>query len=367
MLPYILVFVLIFACSFLDLIRIRKSALFIGLVILLWLFVGTRLVGPDLFTYFSFFKIIPGLGYLLPAIPKFTVLTAFEPGYLLLNGIFHSFHLDFFSFMLFYCAVFLFFFTHNLKYYTDLPFTALLIFTGFIYMSSFSAIRQIMAAAIFFYSLRSLIDGHGGKYLLWILLASLFHVSAIPLMIFYFVRDRKLKNQTIIVILGALMILMFTGFFASVANQFIKLIPFFPAKMQMYLNDQVPFWGSVSIFWIVILIICFFFRQQLESVDKNFNLFFNILWIGFAIYIVATGFGGFGRILLFFKLAFVVILPLFVTLTKGFYSKTLIIFSLGIIAALLFFSAILTDTRYFPVNRYLPYKTWLLNDRSEIK
>lgn len=367
MIPYIIVFLIVFAGSFLDLIKIKKAHLFIGLVILLWLFVGTRLVGPDLIAYLSFFKIIPPLGFLLKNIPMFTALTAFEPGYLLSNGAFQSLHLDFFFFMLCFSAVFLFFFTYNLKYYTELPFTALLVFVGFVYMTSFSAIRQIMAAAIFFYSIRFLITKQPKKYFLWILLASSFHVSALCLLIFYFVRNRKIRNSTIIFILSTLMILMFTGFFHSVASKVIELVPFFPGKMQMYLNEYVRFWGSVSIFWIGILIICFIFREQLERADPNFNLFFNILWIGFAIYIIASAFGGFGRILLFFKLAFVVILPLFVTQIQGFYSKCLAIFSLGIIAALLFFSAILADTRYSPVNRYLPYKTWLINDQSELK
>ena len=366
MVPYIIVFMLVFAASFLDLINIKKAVLFIGLIIMLALFEGTRLVGPDFYTYLSFFRILPPVGVLLKDLPKFTALTLFEPGFLLLNGAFRSLGLSYFSFNLFFAAAFLFLFAHNLKDYTVLPFTALLVFTGFVYMTSFSAIRQVMAAAIFFYSLRCLIENRPKKYFLWTLVASLFHVSALCLLVFYVIRGRRVKSRYIILILSALIILMFSGFFNSIASNIIKLIPFFPGKMQMYINEHIPFWGSVSLFWIITLIICLFFRQRLESIDKNFNLFFNILWIGFAIYIVATGFGGFGRILLFFKLGFVVILPLFVILIREFYGKVMVILGLGVIAALLFFSAIWADTRYSPVNRYLPYKTWLIHDQSEL-
>ncbi len=334
---------------------------------MLGLFEGTRLVGPDFHTYLSLFRIIPPVSFLIKEFAKFTALTLFEPGFLLLNGVFQSLGLSFFTFNLFFATAFLFLFARNLRYYTVLPFTALLVFTGFVYMTSFSAIRQILAAAIFFYALRCLIENHPKKYFLWIIVASLFHVSALSLLVFYFVKDRRIKSQYIIVIISALMILMFSGFFHSIASSIIKFIPFFPGKMQMYINESIPFWGSVSLFWIITLIICFFFRERLEGIDKNFNLFFNILWIGFAVYIVATGFGGFGRILLFFKLGFVVILPLFVTLIKEFYGKVLVILGLGVICALLFFSAILADTRYSLVNRYLPYKTWLIHDKSELR
>lgn len=366
MVPYIIVFLLVFACSFFDLIKIKKALLFIGLIIMLGLFEGTRLVGPDFYTYLSFFRITPPVSFLAKEFAKFTAMTLFEPGFLLLTGVFQSLGLSFFSFNLFFAAAFLFLFARNLRHYTVLPFTALLVFTGFVYMTSFSAIRQIMAAAIFFYSLRCLTENHPKKYFWWIIVASLFHISALCLLVFYFTRGRRVKSQYIMLIISALLILMFTGFFHSIASDIIKLIPFFPNKMQMYLNERIPFWGSVSLFWIMTLLICFFFRQRLESIDKNFNLFFNILWIGFAIYIVATGFGGFGRILLFFKLGFVVILPLFVILIKEFYGKVMVILGLGLISALLFFSAIWADTRYSPVNRYLPYKTWLIHDQSAL-
>lgn len=365
MLPYIAIFTITLLCSFLDLASIpRIRILFAGLCVLLTLFVATRLVGPDLYTYESFYKIIPPTPYLLKEFMKYTQMSVFEPAFLLLNGIFKSFNLSFETFIFIFSSAFMFLFIHKLERYTSLPFCALLVFAGFVYMTSFSAIRQIMASAIFFYGLDYLLKGKRQAFLLLLLLALLFHFSAICLFIFYFIGHKRISTRTILIIFLALIPIVVSGALLKVASSLLKLIPIFPGKFERYLNDPMPFWGSVSLFWVITLGICLIYRDKLEMLDKKFNLFFNILWIGLAIYIVATNFGGFGRVLLYFKLGFIVILPLFVVMIKEFYGKVLSIICIGIVSALLYFSAILMDTRYFFYNRYLPYKTWLLHEKN---
>jgi transmembrane protein EpsG len=361
MLAYILIFTLIFLASFLDLISIeRKNILFLGLCISLTLFVGTRLVGPDLFTYESFYNIIPPVQYLIKEFGKFTTISVFEPAFLLLNGVFKSFGASFNIFNFIFSVAFMYLFVRNIKHYTLLPFCALMVFTGFVYMTAFSAIRQIMAAAIFFYGLKYLLENKRKKFLLALLLALLFHYSSIVLFLIYFIANKRVKTKSIVLLFLVMVTIVSTGLLYTVASKLLLLIPIFPGKIQLYLSQHMPFWGSVSVFWVITLVLCLLAREKLERIDSRFNLFFNILWIGLAVYIFATTFGGFGRVLLFFKLGFVVVLPLFVVLLKEFYSKVLATLCIGLVCGLLFFSAILVDTRYFYFNRYLPYKTWLL-------
>jgi len=331
---------------------------------MLTLFVATRLVGPDLYTYESFYKIIPPTPHLLKEFMKFTQMSVFEPAFLLLNGIFKSLDLSFAAFIFLFSSAFMFLFVYKLERYSPTPFCALLVFTGFVYMTSFSAIRQIMASAIFFYGLEYLLKGRRNLFLLFLFLALLFHFSAICLFIFYFIGNKRINTKVILLVFLVLVPLAMSGLMSSGASSLLRLVPVFPGKFERYLNDPMPFWGAVSFFWVIALGICLIFRKRLEMLDERFNLFFNIIWTGLAIYIIATNFGGFGRVLLFFKLGFVVILPLFVIMIREFYGRVLCIIGLGCISALLFFSAILTDTRYFFYNRYLPYKTWLIHEQT---
>jgi len=351
--------------SFLDLAEVpRARMLFVALCTILTIFVATRLVGPDLYTYESFYKIIPPTPYLLKEFLKYTQMSVFEPAFLLLNGIFKSFGLNFSAFIFAFSSAFMFLFTRKLERYSPLPFCALLVFTGFVYMTSFSAIRQIMASAIFFYALEYLLKGRRNIFLLFLLLALLFHFSSICLFLFYFIGNKKISTKIILSVFLVLAPLAMSGLMLKGAGGLLKLAPIFPGKFERYLNDPMPFWGSVSLFWVITLGICLLYRKRLEALDTRFNLFFNIIWVGLAIYIVATNFGGFGRVLLFFKLGFVVVLPLFVVMVREFYGKVLCIICIGVVSALLYFSAILMDTRYFFYNRYLPYKTWLIHEKT---
>lgn len=221
-----------------------------------------------------------------------------------------------------------------------------------------------MAAAIFFYGLDYLMKGRRNIFLLFLFLSLLFHFSSICLFIFYFIGNKRINTKIILLIFLALVPLAMSGLMSKGAGSLLHLIPVFPGKFERYLNDPMPFWGSVSLFWVITLSVCFIFRRRLEMLDERFNLFFNILWTGLAIYIIATNFGGFGRVLLFFKLGFVVVLPLFAVMIREFYGRVLCIICFGFIGALLFFSAILADTRYFFYNRYLPYKTWLIHEKT---
>lgn len=367
MLPYVIIALVIFFFSFLDLVKIRKSIkkiIFIIIVIVLALFLGTRLVGPDLWTYESFYNLTPPLPKLLSEFPKYTILSAFEPLFLLSYGLFVWLGASFHLFNLVFTCIFIFLFTSRLHYYTRNTLIALMVFLAYGYISGFSAIRQVMAASIFFYSWKYLIDGKVWKYTVAIIIATLFHASAIILFIFCFVYEKKFKSLTIIIVLTVLILCIYSHILSSIAAIVMVRIPFIsPAKVALYLDQNGSFLGSVSIFWIFLLVISLICREKLEKIEPNFNFYFNILWIGLVIYAISVGFGGFGRVLMYFKLVYLIILPLFVRLMKEIEAKILAVTIVALISMSLFFAVILTDTRYSIINRYLPYQSWLINSK----
>jgi hypothetical protein len=366
MLAYILLTLFIFICSCLDLVDIGnklQSALFAVTTIILTLFLGTRSVGPDLWTYESMFNSIPILPILLKEFPLYTAITKFEPLYLLLNGLAKWIGISFNTFILLFTAAFCGLFFYRLHCYTKYKVIALMAFLAYGYISGFSAIRQVMAASIFFFSLKYLIEGKRIKYAIFILLACLFHTSAFILLIFCFTGKKQFGTFTIITIVTILVLIVYSGILGIVARTILLRIPFLSAeKVELYLHGEGSFLGTVSIVWIITLITSLLWRDKLEQLDANFNLYLNILWIGLAIYSISVGFGEFGRVLMYFKLVYVILLPLYVSLFKEMKSKLLMTILVGVLSAVFFFAAILSDTQYSSTNRYLPYKSWLFND-----
>ena len=366
MLAYILLTIFIFICGFLDLIELGstlRSFLFAIATFVLTLFLGTRLVGPDLWTYESMFNVIPVLPKLLKEFPLYTAITRFEPLYLLSNGFVKWIGVSFNLFMLLFTTVFSVLFFCRLHFYTKYKLIALMVFLAYGYISGFSAIRQVMAASIFFYSLKYLIDGKLIKYAIFIILACLFHTSAFILLIFCIYGKKRFSSTVILSISAILVTLACSGVFTIVARTILLHIPFLSVeKVELYLQGEGSFFGTVSIVWIVILMTSLLWRERLERLDANFNLYLNILWMGLAIYSISVGFGGFGRVLMYFKLVYIIILPLYVSLFKEMTAKFLMTALIGILSAVFFFAAILTDTQYSTTNRYLPYKSWLFNE-----
>lgn len=78
---------------------------------------------------------------------------------------------------------------------------ALFIFVG-VWHGSFNGVRQFLAAAIILAAHRLAVDRKPLKYALAVLLAASFHLSAVVMLLLYFLPNRKLKGGMIVVILG---------------------------------------------------------------------------------------------------------------------------------------------------------------------
>lgn len=91
---------------------------------------------------------------------------------------------------------------HMLKKYADqidLPIAVLLYVTCF-FINGFSPMRQAMSAAIAFFGFDAMIEHKYGKAMFWILLASLFHVTAIIFIVPLLINMAKLANRKLIIV-----------------------------------------------------------------------------------------------------------------------------------------------------------------------
>lgn len=108
----------------------------------------------------------------------------------------------------------------SLRKYTDnYPF-ALILFMGFCFAFTFTYLRQTLAAAIGFLSVKYVIDRKLWKFLLVVGLAMSFHNSAFILLLLYFIPRRKFsKNATLWVMTLCLLIGM-TDFTALLSSSY---------------------------------------------------------------------------------------------------------------------------------------------------
>ncbi len=94
--------------------------------------------------------------------------------------------------------------------YTDayLFATLLIVFTG-VWHGSFNGVRQYFAAAIICLGHRYVFDKKFWKYLICVLFASLFHISAIVMIVPYFILRNKISIFNILIMLVGALILLF--------------------------------------------------------------------------------------------------------------------------------------------------------------
>lgn len=87
------------------------------------------------------------------------------------------------------------------------------------YFSSFNGVRQWIASSIFLCSYRFILDKKLFKYLLCIIGASLFHVSALVLLPFYFVFNIKIKDEfKYIILISAIIFFNFVDMYELIAT-----------------------------------------------------------------------------------------------------------------------------------------------------
>lgn len=153
-----------------------------------------------------------------------------------------------------------------------------LIFMTFFYSASFNGSRQLLAGAIVFFGLSYLLEKKYIKYLLFIILAALFHKTAVIALLFYFLipkfkekTDYNDKKFNIIVI--AFIILfpiikiilqymcnllnMYSSYFEVTGDSSIKFLLYIipPLSVLLYFRKQIIDYDYKNIFWIRLMIL----------------------------------------------------------------------------------------------------------------
>ena len=191
-------------------------------------------------------------------------------------------------------------------------------------------IRQGIALSIFVYSLKYIEEARFGKYLLCILGASMFHFSAIILLLVYLVRHIKISYYIWIILLVFVFILQYTGVIRSIFLGILSFIPYYSTymdKADTYVVDVSPGLGILYNF-LMALMIAFVYRKSYPDTVITIYLIGSLLYVG------AVGIALFERIAFYLMYTNIIVfanfmrLPRYRQISRVFAFMTLIYFSI---------------------------------------
>ena len=190
------------------------------------LFCGLRFfVGNDYYEYFRGFQSISK--YNLSFLEQ-----RWEPGIYVLTQIFKKSQFGYFLF-LFSCNVITYIFIFKvLVYNKTLKWGVFFTFTLGLLIMANDQVRQGVSLSIFLFSIKYIEQNNFKKYIQWIIIASLFHYSAIALIPVFFLKKIKLNS----LIFSSLIIMTFLGYKFGIFYKYILL-----------LIEKIPYYGEIYI------------------------------------------------------------------------------------------------------------------------
>lgn len=220
---------------------------------------------------------------------------------------------------------------------------------GQLYLTTFNAVRQYIAIAIFTYSIKFILEKKVMKYVLSILVATLFHNTAIILLPLYYLLPKKI-SKVVMISFGVLL--------TSSIGIITDIILNSPYAIYLEFEHYAKEVSIIDYLYIMFGLLIIVFESKLMRQYKDRNIFFNINFLCTSLFFLNIVFSGTPIIMVTTRLNYYFIVfyaIIFVRLIKDIrLPSNRIIFELGfylILAVLFIRSSILKGESY----NLLPY------------
>jgi hypothetical protein len=216
-----------------------------------------------------------------------------------------------------------------------------------------------MAIAITFFATVFFLPKEKWIFLLWILMASLFHYSAAVTVIFVFF-DRKFYLKWILVALVCLLFLVFTGLNQKLSG-YLDLLSYLKENYSAYFHDKKiePYHFSINTIFgigrrILPVLLLVYYRSALKG-NKYYNIIFNVSLFTLFLYIfgINNSMIFITRILLYFSIYEAVVFSWILSMPIKKYKW--LVYSSIFIYGILIFAKVINDS--YPTYIFIPYKT----------
>jgi hypothetical protein len=242
-------------------------------------------VGIDFYAYLEMFE--------YGNTPYINVISeSFEPAFVFLIHFCHYFNLGSFGyfFILAFIQIFFLYVSFRKHKYVLSFLPIVLIFTGIAMTGFMNSIRQTIAFCIFVFSIHYISNKKLIYYCVLILLASLFHRSALILFPLYFIwcnKDQWFRN------VNRQVVLVLVSFVAANMVSLQQIVEYFDLLIdwlgysryldnhgdKMYNNSTLSL-GYILILFLYLLIVVNSKRMKLMFADKTFNIMYDLFLIG---------------------------------------------------------------------------------------
>lgn len=236
------------------------------------------------------------------------------------------------------------------RYMTNYPY-AVMLFLALIFFFTFTYLRQVLAVSIAWLSIRYIIDRKFWKFLLVIIIASLFHNSAIILFPFYFLPVRKYKQKNVLIIMSLCLIIGMTGITGTLYDAYRN----FSGSIERS-NEYANETGFRVAYMIEAIFFLYFILsnyRRIPSDDKVRLVLCNmaLTFCGILLFFIKSENGG--RLSWFYMIGLISTLTYLLTFKRKFNFKA---FSLLVVSAFLFLRILFS----WGIMLY-PYKTFFTN------
>lgn len=168
------------------------------------------------------------------------------------------------------------------KYSNTFAFSILLyIFTG-AWNGSFNGVRQYLACAVIFAGHRYIIDRKFIKYILIVLMASAFHITAIVMIMLYFIPLKKIDLKEILLFTIGIILLLYSY---DIVFGFVETIKGKPIVMHSYMLTQVSYFRIAVAVAPLLVYFLFTLKKNLRLEDI---FYINILFVNATLMLVTS-------------------------------------------------------------------------------
>jgi hypothetical protein len=316
------------------------------------IFPGTRfgIGGSDYYIYEQYYSNIEMTDYNYRIEPLFYLIVY------IFNWLGFSFNAFLFT-VTFASSVLLF---YGIKKNTNSIFIGVIIYIGKLYIFyNFVLIRQMIAISIAWFAIAYLRASLKSKFMLLLIIASLFHVSTLVLLPFLFIEKVEISTKNLFLILGVAVIIALCN--NLLVSFLINIIPVLGYRLEYYINKENLINPLNYIETFSVLFLTTHYKKELKGKIKNFQLYYNLL-IAFTFILIAFyNFEDFKRLRDIFLISYITIIPAIISLSKNKIDKLLIGGICCIYFLLLYVRSIIVFDNNTSIGFLVPYKSILFN------
>ena len=280
-------------------------------VLILIIFAGIRYgIGTDYKQYQILYEnTINSNGYVID-------FSSNEYGFIFLMKFFNILHIDYNTFLIIVEAITLIIFTYSIKK-MSIEFTiSILAFICLgLYGNTFNIIRQMLAAAIISIGIPYIQEKKLKKFIIIVLIASLFHISSLIMIPLYYLFTRQYKKAFLAIIPGAILMMNILGITNHIYN-FIMGLNIIPSKyVALYTTGKLTEMKFDTIYTVIITVIYYIYyfvyinRMDYTKINTQEKIFNNIFFIFVLNVLIANNIWILYRIFVLYQVIIVFVIP----------------------------------------------------------